>query len=73
MDVLDTVCEFTGDVLRAPVGEDMLGRTFNGTGKPIDKVVGMVYCENYAKIFQINSKNRVTKILNYLNNRAHTI
>ncbi|KIH64561.1 hypothetical protein ANCDUO_05129 [Ancylostoma duodenale] len=37
MDVLDTICEFTGDVLRLPVSEDMLGRTFNGTGKPIDK------------------------------------
>ncbi|EYC09545.1 hypothetical protein Y032_0060g3180 [Ancylostoma ceylanicum] len=37
MDVLGTVCEFTGDVLRAPVSEEMLGRTFNGTGKPIDK------------------------------------
>ncbi|ETN70477.1 V-type ATPase, B subunit [Necator americanus] len=37
VDVKNTVCEFTGDVLRAPVSEEMLGRTFNGTGKPIDK------------------------------------
>jgi V-type H+-transporting ATPase subunit B len=29
--------EFTGDVMRMPVSEDMLGRTFNGSGKPIDK------------------------------------
>ncbi|KNC52343.1 V-type proton ATPase subunit B 1 [Thecamonas trahens ATCC 50062] len=28
--------EFTGDVLRMPVSRDMLGRTFNGSGKPID-------------------------------------
>ncbi|XP_072112897.1 V-type proton ATPase subunit B-like [Mobula birostris] len=32
-----TACEFTGDILRAPVSEDMLGRVFNGSGKPIDK------------------------------------
>ncbi|XGW10337.1 hypothetical protein V3C99_012096 [Haemonchus contortus] len=37
VDVKDTICEFTGDVLRMPVSEDILGRTFNGTGKPIDK------------------------------------
>ncbi|PIO73863.1 hypothetical protein TELCIR_04150 [Teladorsagia circumcincta] len=37
IDVKNTVCEFTGDVLRMAVSEDILGRTFNGTGKPIDK------------------------------------
>jgi len=26
-----------GQVLRIPVSEDMLGRSFNGSGKPIDK------------------------------------
>lgn len=31
------MCEFTGDILRTPVSEDMLGRIFNGSGKPIDK------------------------------------
>lgn len=31
------VCEFTGDILRMPVAEEMLGRIFNGSGKPIDK------------------------------------
>lgn len=31
------MCEFTGDILRTPVSEDMLGRVFNGSGKPIDK------------------------------------
>lgn len=29
--------EFTGEVLKMPVSEDMLGRVFNGSGKPIDK------------------------------------
>ena len=27
----------SGEVLRMPVSEDMLGRSFNGSGKPIDK------------------------------------
>lgn len=31
-----THVEFTGDILRLPVSEDMLGRVFNGSGKPID-------------------------------------
>lgn len=31
-----TTCEFTGDVLRTPVSEDMLGRVFDGSGRPKD-------------------------------------
>eukprot|EP00184_Porphyridium_aerugineum_P002348 CAMPEP_0184698710 /NCGR_PEP_ID=MMETSP0313-20130426/5224_1 /TAXON_ID=2792 /ORGANISM="Porphyridium aerugineum, Strain SAG 1380-2" /LENGTH=503 /DNA_ID=CAMNT_0027157681 /DNA_START=170 /DNA_END=1681 /DNA_ORIENTATION=+ len=31
-----THLEFTGDVLKTPVSRDMLGRVFNGSGKPID-------------------------------------
>ncbi|KRX49987.1 V-type proton ATPase subunit B [Trichinella britovi] len=37
IDSKNTACEFTGDILRIPVSEDMLGRIFNGSGKPIDK------------------------------------
>ena len=37
IDAKKTTCEFTGDILRTPVSEDMLGRVFNGSGKPIDK------------------------------------
>nr|QCG86251.1 V-type H+ ATPase [Cypridopsis vidua] len=37
VDAKNTICEFTGDILRTPVSEDMLGRIFNGSGKPIDK------------------------------------
>lgn len=37
IDAKNTLCEFTGDTLRTPVSEDMLGRVFNGSGKPIDK------------------------------------
>jgi len=29
--------EFSGDVLRMPISEEMLGRAFNGSGKPIDR------------------------------------
>ncbi|KAL7991033.1 hypothetical protein Chor_014463 [Crotalus horridus] len=37
IDAHKTTCEFTGDILRTPVSEDMLGRVFNGSAKPIDK------------------------------------
>ncbi|MBN3313916.1 VATB1 ATPase, partial [Atractosteus spatula] len=37
IDAQRTTCEFTGDILRTPVSEDMLGRIFNGSGKSIDK------------------------------------
>jgi V-type H+-transporting ATPase subunit B len=37
IDARNTRCEFTGDILRIPVSEDMLGRVFNGSGKAIDK------------------------------------
>lgn len=31
-----TACEFTGDIMKLDVAEDMLGRVFNGSGKPVD-------------------------------------
>ena len=37
IDAKHTTCEFTGDILRMAVSEDMLGRVFNGSGKAIDK------------------------------------
>jgi len=37
IDALHTRVEFTGDILKMPVSEDMLGRIFNGSGTPIDK------------------------------------
>ncbi|NXF13090.1 VATB2 ATPase, partial [Smithornis capensis] len=37
IDAKKTSCEFTGDILRTPVSEDMLGEVFNGSGKPIDR------------------------------------
>lgn len=38
IDNKNTRIEFTGEVLTMPVSEDMMGRIFNGSGKPIDKV-----------------------------------
>lgn len=37
IDNLNTHVEFTGDVLKMAISEEMLGRTFNGSGIPIDK------------------------------------
>ncbi|KAI0981516.1 hypothetical protein GJ496_007980 [Pomphorhynchus laevis] len=37
IDAKRTSIEFSGDIMRAPVSEDMLGRIFNGSGNPIDK------------------------------------
>ena len=37
IDNLGTTVEFSGNILETPVSEDMLGRIFNGSGKPIDK------------------------------------
>lgn len=36
IDVKATRVEFTGDTMKMPVSEDMLGRVFNGSGVPID-------------------------------------
>jgi V-type H+-transporting ATPase subunit B len=30
-----TRCEFSGDVLKMPISEEMLGRSFDGSGKPL--------------------------------------
>ena len=46
IDAQKTTCEFTGDILRTPVSEDMLGRIFNGSGKAIDK-------GNYLALLQL--------------------
>jgi V-type H+-transporting ATPase subunit B len=37
IDVKATRVEFTGDIMKIPVSEDMIGRIFNGSGKAIDK------------------------------------
>lgn len=60
IDAKHTVCEFTGDILRTPVSEDMLGRVFNGSGKPIDQGPP-VLAEDYLDIEgqPINPESRI--------------
>eukprot|EP00177_Eucheuma_denticulatum_P000031 GFKZ01000062.1.p1 GENE.GFKZ01000062.1~~GFKZ01000062.1.p1 ORF type:complete len:504 (-),score=103.78 GFKZ01000062.1:1896-3407(-) len=36
IDNRNTHVEFSGDIMKTPVSKDMLGRVFNGSGKPID-------------------------------------
>ncbi|KAJ3253309.1 Vacuolar ATP synthase subunit B [Boothiomyces macroporosus] len=49
VDVKATRVEFSGDILKMPVSEDMLGRVFNGSGKSIDKGP-KVFAEEYLDI-----------------------
>ncbi|KAJ1677710.1 Vacuolar ATP synthase subunit B, partial [Spiromyces aspiralis] len=49
VDTKSTHVEFTGETLKIPVSEDMLGRIFNGSGKPIDKGPA-VLAEDYLDI-----------------------
>ncbi|XP_007905618.2 V-type proton ATPase subunit B, brain isoform isoform X2 [Callorhinchus milii] len=60
VDAKKTICEFTGDILRTPVSEDMLGRVFNGSGKPIDRGP-TVLAEDYLDIMgqPINPQCRI--------------
>ena len=60
VDAKSTRVEFTGDILRLAVSEDMLGRIFNGSGKPIDKGPP-VMAEEYLDIMgmPINPYSRV--------------
>ena len=45
-----TTVEFTGDVLRMPISVEMLGRTFNGSGQPIDDRNTPVLAEKFLDI-----------------------
>ena len=49
IDVKSTHIEFTGSSMKLPVSEDMMGRIFNGSGKPIDKGP-KVFAEDYLDI-----------------------
>lgn len=49
VDVKATRVEFTGDTLKMPISEDMLGRVFNGSGVPIDKGP-KIFAEDYLDI-----------------------
>lgn len=60
IDARHTTCEFSGDILKTPVSEDMLGRVFNGSGKAIDKGP-KVLAEDYLDIMgqPINPFSRI--------------
>ncbi|ORX71651.1 V-type ATPase [Linderina pennispora] len=60
VDTKSTHVEFTGDTLKMPVSEDMLGRIFNGSGKPIDNGP-KVFAEDYLDIngMPINPYSRI--------------
>ncbi|AET38924.1 H(+)-transporting V1 sector ATPase subunit B Ecym_3439 [Eremothecium cymbalariae DBVPG len=49
IDIKKTTVEFTGDSLKIPVSEDMLGRIFDGSGRPIDNGP-KVFAEDYLDI-----------------------
>merc|ERR1719313_1856734 len=49
IDSKTTSCEFSGDILRIGVAEDMVGRIFNGSGKPIDNGPAIL-AEDYLDI-----------------------
>jgi V-type H+-transporting ATPase subunit B len=55
IDARNTVCEFSGDILRTPVSEDMLGRVFNGSGKAIDRGP-RVLADDYLDIMGLLSR-----------------
>merc|ERR1711985_97386 len=52
--------EFTGDTLKMPISDDLMGRAFNGSGKPIDKGP-VVLAEDFLDIngAPLNPKSRV--------------
>jgi V-type H+-transporting ATPase subunit B len=45
-----TRCEFSGDVLKMPISEEMLGRSFNGSGKPLDQKDLPILAEDFLDI-----------------------
>jgi V-type H+-transporting ATPase subunit B len=45
-----TRCEFSGDVLRMPISEEMLGRVFDGSGRPTDHKDLRTLPEDYLDI-----------------------
>ncbi len=53
IDNTKTTCKFTGDVLKMPISEEMLGRTFNGSGKGIDNAP-KILAEDYLDIMVIS-------------------
>ena len=49
IDNRDCHVEFTGETMKMPISQDLMGRAFNGCGKPIDKGPN-VMAEEYLPI-----------------------
>lgn len=49
LSLTNTRTKFTGRPMEIPLSEEMLGRIFNGSGRPIDGL-GEIYAEKYADI-----------------------
>jgi len=60
IDVKNCHIQFTGDTLKMPISDDLMGRAFNGSGKPIDKGP-TVLAEDFLDIngAPMNPKSRV--------------
>lgn len=60
IDSVNTHVEFTGDVLKMPISEEILGRVFNGSGVPIDHGPNIL-AEEFLDIqgMPINPYNRI--------------
>lgn len=50
IDNTKTRCELTGDVLKMGISEDMLGRSFDGSGRPVDHKNTPILAEDYLDI-----------------------
>lgn len=50
IDNLASHIEFSGDILKVPVSEDMLGRIFNGAGIPLDNKNVPVLADDYLDV-----------------------
>ena len=62
IDNTKTSCKFMGDVLKMPISEEMLGRTFNGSGKCIDNAPKTL-AEDYLDIQVISPSLTIHHLL----------
>jgi V-type H+-transporting ATPase subunit B len=61
LDVKNCKIEFTGDTMKMPIAEDVMGRSFTGSGKPLRKDDPKVLAEDFLDIngAPMNPKARV--------------
>jgi len=61
LDVKNCKIEFTGDTMKMPIAEDVMGRSFTGSGKPLRKDDPKVLAEEFLDVngAPMNPKARV--------------